>query len=227
MPNESVVPIVAMMAAIFLPSVRAFRAASSSRTKSISLSSVVGYRHQVPRAEAEPTGDVGGAVVPGVRHQDDGVLGHAVVDRIRAGLLQPHLDAVEGRAGAAEGEHAAGPVPDRSRRAPRSCPRPPTSARATRRLYSSQAILGLCNAASSTPMTLGMVGGGMTFCCVRGWPKRVMPRRYPHQIGGHRLHRRRARRQGSTSAPPRNRPARVHRGSATPSSTHPPGPTRA
>ena len=52
-----------------------------------------------------------------------------------------------------------------------------TSARATRRLYSSQATLGLWSAASMTPIRLGIVGGGMTFCWVRGWPKMVMPRR--------------------------------------------------
>ena len=68
-----------------------------------------GHRHQVPGADAEPAGDVGGAVVPGVGHQDDGISGHAVVDGIRTGLLQPQLHSVERRAGAAEREHAARP----------------------------------------------------------------------------------------------------------------------
>ena len=98
-----------MTAAIFLPSSRALRAASSQPGHVDLVLRDGRHGDEVAGAEAEPAGDVGGAVVPGIRYQDHRLLGHAVGDGVRTGLLQPHLHAVQGGAGAAEREHAAGP----------------------------------------------------------------------------------------------------------------------
>ena len=78
-PNASVVPIVAIMAAIFLPLSKAARAASSSLRE---VDFVVGYSRnddQLVGANAEPADDVVGAIVPSVGNEYHHVVGYALL----------------------------------------------------------------------------------------------------------------------------------------------------
>ena len=59
-------------------------------------------------AQAEPAGEVVAAIVGRVGREDHGRLADAAAHGVGAGLLQADLGAVEVRAGAAEGEDAAG-----------------------------------------------------------------------------------------------------------------------
>ena len=124
---------------------------------------------QIAGPDAEPPHNVHRAVVSGVGNEDDGVFRDALLHGSRAGLFQTEFHPVERCSRCrAEGKHAAGKcrvVPDQLGSDGGGldfAPAPPGGC------IQSQETLGLCNAESRTPMTLGIVGGGTTFCWVRG-----------------------------------------------------------
>ena len=63
---------------------------------------------KVVRADAEPTGDIGCAVVSGVRHENDRFFRNALLYGVRTGFFQSKFHAVESGSGASKREYSAG-----------------------------------------------------------------------------------------------------------------------